>query len=91
MWAGRAPCPEGMLPIFSVGSEEEATRLLIMTCPRNNEGQFFVPELAQEQSLENLYAFGDKLRERHDRYLAGTDKCQCKPTARRRRSNRRRP
>lgn len=54
---------QGYLPIFSVDTEEEARQLLIATCKRNLEGEFVAPELTQEQTLENLYAFGDRLRE----------------------------
>lgn len=37
--------------------------MLIATCKRNLEGEFVSPRLAEEQSLDNLYAFGDHLRE----------------------------
>ncbi len=56
-------CPDGFLPIFSVNSEEEARLLLVLACPRNRDGDFVAPELTEEQTLDNLYAFGDRLRE----------------------------
>lgn len=62
MGFGRGPIPEGTLPIFSVDTEEEAEALIVLTCPRNMAGAYVAPELAQEQTLENLYAFGDRLR-----------------------------
>ena len=54
-----------MLPVFSVGSEKEAELLLTMTCQRNLDMEFIAPELAQEQTIENLMAFGDRLRDAH--------------------------
>ena len=53
--------PDGFLPVFSVNTAEEAERLLILACRRNYDGQFVAPELAQEQTLDNLWAFGDRL------------------------------
>lgn len=37
--------------------------LLGATCPRNINGDFIAPELAEEQTLDRLYAFGDRLHE----------------------------
>lgn len=45
---------EGALPVFSVGSEEEAEKLLVLTCPRNYDMDFVAQELAGEQTAENL-------------------------------------
>lgn len=50
------------MPVFSVETEDEARRLLTMACPRTKEGEFIARELVEEQTLENLYAFGDRLR-----------------------------
>jgi hypothetical protein len=52
---------DGWLPVFSVDTEEEAEQLLIASCPRGLDGAFYAPELAQEQTLENLQAFSDRL------------------------------
>lgn len=60
---GRGALPDGFLPVFSVDTEEEAEKLLVMTCPRDRvTGEFVARELQHEQTLENLYAFGDRLR-----------------------------
>ena len=59
--------PEGFLPVYSVDTEEEAKQLLIAACPRNNNGDFIAPELATEQTLNNLYAFGHRLANIHER------------------------
>ena len=56
---------EGFLPVYSVDTEEEAEQLLVMACPRNAAGEFVARELAQEQTLENLWSFGDKLEKYH--------------------------
>ena len=78
MGFGRGPVPDGKLPVFSVGDEAEAKLLLTMTCPTNMDGDFVAPELAEEQTLENLYAFGDRLRTAHDKHLRGGDRCACR-------------
>jgi len=59
---GEAPAPNGTLPVFSVETEEEARQLIALTCPRDLKGTFYSRELAQEQTLENLQAFSDKLQ-----------------------------
>ena len=66
---GRTAEP-GFLPIYSVDSAAEANDLLIAACERNLEGEFVARELAQDQSLENLYTFGDRLRDVHRRIKA---------------------
>lgn len=79
MGFGEAPIPKGTLPAFSVGSEAEAKALLTLACPTNANGEYVAPELVEEQTLENLYAFGDRLRRIHATRIAGTPKCQCHP------------
>ena len=75
---GRGAPPKGMLPVFSVGSEAETERLLTIACSRGYGGEFVSRELAEVQSVDRLVAFGDRLEELHDRYLAGTERCECK-------------
>jgi hypothetical protein len=62
--------PDGFLLVFSVDTEEEAVRLLTVTCPKNYAGEFVARELAQEQTLENLNAFGDRLEAAYARMCA---------------------
>ena len=57
----RFEAPEGRLPVFSVDTEEEARALITLTCPMDAEGHYYARELADEQTLENLQAFSDKL------------------------------
>lgn len=71
---GRGACPDGFLPVFSVDTEDEAEQLLVASCPRNGSMQFIAPELAQEQTLDNLYAFGDRLRERYELIKGATSR-----------------
>ena len=71
---GRGPIPNGRLPVFSVGSEKEAKLLITMACPTNIKGEYIAPELAEEQTLERLYAFGDRLRALHARIK---NHCEC--------------
>ncbi len=74
---GRGAPPRGMLPVFSVGSEAEAERLLTIACSRGYDGDFIARELAAVQSIERLVVFGERLEELHDRYLKGTERCDC--------------
>ena len=53
--------PNGFLPVFSVDTEEEAKQLIVLTCPTDHNGVHFARELAEEQTLENLQKFSDKL------------------------------
>ncbi len=64
---------EGFLPVYSVDTEEEARQLLTTACPTNLAGEFISPELAREQTLENLDAFGDRLEMLHSEMKV----CQC--------------
>lgn len=50
--------------------------LLVMSCPTNLDGEFVAPELAEEQTLENLYAFSDRLH-RYHKLLEQNGKCRC--------------
>ena len=63
--------PRGFLPVFSVNTEEEAKRLIVLTCPMNVDGQYYARELAEEQTLENLQAFSDKLVKAYDYMMRG--------------------
>lgn len=63
------PFKDGFLPVFSVDTEEEARLLLTMACPRNFDGEFYARELVEEQTLENLEKFGDKLELYYNRML----------------------
>jgi hypothetical protein len=53
--------PKGRLPVFSVDTVEEAKQLITLCCPRNVHGEYYSRELAEEQTLENLQEFSDKL------------------------------
>ena len=53
--------PSGSLPVFSVDTEEEAKALVALACETDAAGYHFARELADEQSLENLQAFSDRL------------------------------
>ncbi|HXP63412.1 MAG TPA: hypothetical protein VN829_23115 [Dongiaceae bacterium] len=74
---GRRAPGRGWLPVFSVGSEEEAARLLALACSRNYSGDYVAFELARSQTLDNLESFGRRLAEWHDRYLVPEGKCEC--------------
>ena len=55
--------PDGMLPVYSVDTEEQAHKLLVAACGTNNDGEFIAKELVHDQTLDNLYAFGDRLHD----------------------------
>jgi hypothetical protein len=66
--------PKGSLPVFSVDSEDEAHRLLTLACGTNFRGEFVADELAREQTIDNLLAFGDRLKrvyEEHKDFVVG--------------------
>lgn len=62
-------CPSGSLPVFSVNNKEEAELLIDMACPLSYSGDYVAPELIQEQTLENLQAFGDRLKELYEKHI----------------------
>lgn len=76
--------PDGALPVFSVDTEEEAKALVVMTCPTDAAGTYYARELAQEQTLENLYAFGEKVGKAHD-LMVKHGNCTCRNVKRKRR------
>lgn len=47
--------------MFSVDTEEEARKLLTLACQTNLKGEYVARELVQEQTLDNLCAFSDRL------------------------------
>lgn len=53
--------PEGSLPVYSTDTEEQARQLIVATCPLSWSGEYVAPELVREQTIENLFAFGDRL------------------------------
>ena len=61
--------PDGHLPVFSVDTEEQAHELLVATCDTNLDGEFVARELVDDQSLENLQAFSDRLAQIWDHHL----------------------
>lgn len=61
---GRNLFKHGFLPIFSVDDEAEGRALLRLACATTLNGDFFVPALnTEDRTLDDLYAFGDRLRE----------------------------
>jgi hypothetical protein len=51
------------LPVFSVRTEQEARDLLLAACDTNLKGEFVARELVEEQTLENLERFSDRLEQ----------------------------
>ena len=44
-----------------MNTEKEARALLTVACQTNINGEFMARELLTEQTIENLWAFGDRL------------------------------
>lgn len=42
-------------------TEEQAKELLTLACRTNHHGEYIAQELSENQTLENLYAFGARL------------------------------
>ena len=57
--------------MFSVNNEKEAKALISLACPMSLGGEYFAPELAEEQTLENLEAFSDRLEDLYNRFVKG--------------------
>lgn len=53
--------PKGSLPVFSVDNEEDAKRLIVAACPFEPGVGYYAAELADDQTLDNLAAFSDRL------------------------------
>jgi hypothetical protein len=70
-------CEKGFLPVYSVGSEEEAKTLLSMCCGTNLDREYVARELLHDQSIENLEAFGDRLHKFH-KILIDKKRCDCR-------------
>lgn len=62
------------MPVASVDTEEEAQELIARCCElvwvdSENRAGYLAPELEQEQTLENLYAFGARLEKEYQAML----------------------
>ena len=55
----------GFLLAYSVDTEQEALDLLTSTCSTNNNNEFVARELIHDQTVENLWAFGERLKGVH--------------------------
>lgn len=64
--------PSGSLPVYSVDTEAEAKLLLTLACPTNMHGEYVAPELVEDQTLDNLQKFSDRL-DRTYNAMKGTD------------------
>jgi hypothetical protein len=62
------------LPVFTVNNAEEAKALIALACPTNLDGEYISPELAQEQTLERLNAFGDRLDRLYRQWINNEEK-----------------
>jgi hypothetical protein len=56
--------------VYSTDTEEQAKRLIVATCVMGQDGKYYARELLQEQTLENLGRFSDKLA-RVDKMVGG--------------------
>ena len=71
--------PEGSLPFHSVDTEYQAYVLLKATCKSDVNGELYAPELAEEQTLDNLAALGARVRAAEERLIAAGHPAWRKP------------
>ena len=62
--------------MYSVSDEQEARDLLVRACGTNLQGEFVAAELVEEQTLDNLAAFSDRLDGVHT-LLREAGRCRC--------------
>lgn len=55
--------------MFTVQNEEEAELLIVLACETSVNGEYIARELATEQSIENLHAFGDRLESIYENHV----------------------
>ena len=55
--------------MFTTDTPEEASALITLACPVDLDGNHYAPELAQEQTLENLTAFSARLADLYGRFI----------------------
>ena len=72
--------PAGRLPVFSTKTAECAAALIEFSCETNCEGEHVARELAEEQTLENLQAFSDRLAMVHE-IMVERGGCKCRVTS----------
>lgn len=72
---GRGACPSGFLPVFSVDDEEEARAVIVATCSRGDDGNYYSHDLAREQSVEALERLGEKMAAALKRIRASRRQC----------------
>ena len=58
--------------MFTVNDEDEAKRLIALACPTTLEGDHYAPELVEEQTLEKLQAFSQRLHDLYHSYIMET-------------------
>ena len=74
MVVGHGPkgrCPTGSLPVFTTNTREEAEKLITLACTVGYDGEYIAPELAYEQTFENLEAFSARLEDLYNRFVKG--------------------
>ena len=59
--------------MFSVNNEKEAKLLITLACPTNYSGEYIAPELAEEQTLDNLEAFSRRLESIYNKHIRRND------------------
>ncbi len=57
------------MPVYSVDTEQEARDLLVLTCQRNMNNEFIASELVEDQTIDNLFAFGRRLAEVQEKWV----------------------
>ena len=56
--------------MFTTNTPEEAELLITLACPLTYDGKARIaPELAEEQTIENLHAFSARLADLYERFV----------------------
>lgn len=56
--------------MFSTDTEEQARSVIVATCSRGLDGQYYSHDLAADQTLENLDRLGDKMERAYNMIAA---------------------
>lgn len=66
--------PSGFCTVHTVCCEDRARQLLVLACPTNYDGEFIATELAEQQTIPNLRAFSERLKNTEECYMPP---CSC--------------
>lgn len=60
--------------MFTTNTLEASKMLVELACGTNIKGDYIANELAEEQNMENLKMFSDRLNQIYEKYIKSKDK-----------------